>query len=266
MAENDNSNDIKSSLAKRITTLVLGGTITFGLLGIAMAIVALCSGGVDDAEKILQLMFSSLLPLLGTWIGTILAFYFSRENLLAANQTVGMLVDKITSDKKLQSIMAKDVMISIDKLKYIEYKSETNDGEINLKTQFLNYLDENNISRIILLDENRVAKYVLHRSIIEGFISEQIFKNADKGPMDNDSINSLISFKNMKENGNEKTKKILLGGIRFIKENGSLADAKLLMKNAPECNDVFITKSGLNTEPVLGWITDKTISENTVVE
>src|SRR5215813_14198228 len=34
-----------------------------------------------------QLIFTSILPLLGTWVGTVLAFYFTKESLEAASRT-----------------------------------------------------------------------------------------------------------------------------------------------------------------------------------
>lgn len=37
------------------------------------------------------------------------------------------------------------------------------------------------------------------------------------------------------------------------------------MDQNKSCQDVFITKNGNATEPVLGWITNVTISENSLV-
>jgi hypothetical protein len=250
----------QEKVAKSVTTIVLTGTCVFGALGIVLAIAAIKGdvGNIDKAKDILQILFSAILPLFGTWIGTILAYYFSKENLAAANQTVQHLVNSITSDKKLETIKAKDVMIPTDKLIYIEYKTGTDDTKINLKTDFLDFVKNKGIQRIILLDENKIVRYVLHRSTIQEFLTEQGFANPAVPT-------TGLTFADLKTNGNASIQAILKDGVKFIREDANLSDAKVLMKNFSSCNDVFITKTGLANEPVLGWITDKTIAENSIV-
>jgi hypothetical protein len=258
--------DVKETLAKRIASIVLWGTITFGILGIFLAIVALFREGVTSSKEILQILFSTILPLLGTWIGTVLAFYFSRENLIAANQTVQHLVNKLTSDKKLEAIKAKDIMIPLASLKYKQYPTGSDDAKINLKTDFLQFIKDNKISRVILLDEENHARYVLHKSTIESFLSNQYFEKL-KAAANGVSPQTIdLSFADLKKSDDQNIQAVLKNGVKFISENANLADAKLLMKSFSECNDVFITKTGSPNEPVLGWITDKTIAENSVVE
>jgi hypothetical protein len=273
----------QEKIAKRVSTIVLIGTCVLGVLGMAMAIINIANGDSDEAKEILQILFSAILPLFGTWIGTILASYYSKENLEAANKTVAHLVNSITSDKKLETTKAKDVMIPLAKLFYIEYKTGTDDKTLNLKTDFLNFLKEKGIQRVILLDENKIAKYVIHKSTIEGFIAEQYFNSqttatntpaqpADSPPGDEPTPPTnageeakALTFDDLKTKGDENIKAILKDGIKFIKEEANLSDAKVLIKNYVACNDVFITKNGSGNEPVLGWITDKTIAESSIV-
>jgi hypothetical protein len=328
----------QEKVAKTVTTIVLVGTCVLGALGMSIAIVAMCQKNFAGAKDILQILFSAILPLFGTWIGTILAYYFSRENLLAANQTVQHLVNKITSDDKLKTIKARDVMIPIDQLTFKPYPTGTDDSKINLKTDFLDFINSKKISRVLLLDENKNGKYVLHRSTIEGFIAEQYFNSpqdegtapqdggttppadegttppqdggttpprdegtaplqeggttppqeggttppADAGPTPSrdggptlpagaaasgstPSSPRALTFADMKLKGNASVQAILRDGVKYIGEDASLADAKLLIKSFSVCNDVFITKNGAANEQVLGWITDKTIAEHSIV-
>jgi hypothetical protein len=256
-------NPTQEKVATTVSWVVLTGTCLLGVLGMSIAIVAICKDKFDNAKEVLQILFATILPLFGTWIGTILAFYFSKENLAAANRTVEQLVNTITSDKKLASIKARDVMISIEKLTYKEYKTGTNDKTLNLKIDFLDFLNQKGISRIILLDEKKVAKYVLHRSIIESFIAEQYFTSQTATTS---TAPQALTFDDLKLKGNENVKAVLRDGVKFIKEDANLSDAKTLIQNYSACNDVFITKTGLETEPVLGWITDKTIAESSIVD
>lgn len=287
----------QEKVAKTVSTIVLIGTCVFGALGISIAIVAMCKNEFTNAKDILQILFSAILPLFGTWIGTILAYYFSKENLAAANQTVQHLVNSITSDKKLEAIKAKDVMIPLDKLFYQPYKTGADDKNINLKSYFLDFITSKNIQRVILLDETNCAKYVLHKSSIEGFIAEQYFSlptntppkaapadpaeeqttssegekpatnSAEPGSSDTGTFKAArdLTFADLKANGNASVQAILKDGIKFIKEDANLSDAKLLINNYIACNDVFVTKNGMPNDPILGWITNKTITENSIV-
>src|SRR5829696_2303043 len=63
------------------------GIVGASILGIVVvSIVAISTAGKTRAETS-RLVFSSVLPLPGTWVGTVLAFYFARENLAAATES-----------------------------------------------------------------------------------------------------------------------------------------------------------------------------------
>src|SRR4051794_9075198 len=97
---------IQEILGNRITKLVLWGTVAILVTGVFFAYEALTSTSSPDQIKlafsILQYVLGVLLPLWGTWIGTILAYYYSKDNFEVANKSVQQLVDKLTSDKKLE--------------------------------------------------------------------------------------------------------------------------------------------------------------------
>src|SRR5262249_1611345 len=66
------------------------------------------SGNTEESAKT---VLTSVLPLLGSWVGTILAFYFSKENFEAATRSVTELAKQITPQEKLQSTPVRDKMI-----------------------------------------------------------------------------------------------------------------------------------------------------------
>jgi hypothetical protein len=63
-------------IAKRVLTFAAGTIASISVLTLAGAAIA---GPRTFASKSLN-VFSVLLPLLGTWVGTVLAYYFSRQN------------------------------------------------------------------------------------------------------------------------------------------------------------------------------------------
>ncbi len=59
--------------------------------------------------------------------------------------------------------------------------------------------------------------------------------------------------------------KIFENSFVFVSQDATLADAKLKMEALKNCNDVFVTMTGQREEPLLGWVTDNTIAENSKV-
>ena len=245
-------------IGKGITKMVMWGTLLIGIVGIVFASFALRADGekVKTAFSIIQYVFGALLPLWGTWIGTVLAYYYSKDNFESANKSVQQLVDKITSDKKLQTIKAKDVMISADNLTALEMKTTETLAKFKLKEDCLDFVASKGIKRVIILDENKCAKYVIHRDLISFFIADYSMQgNAVTG----------LTLQDMYDKGNADIKNTMDNCIRFINENANLFDAKQLMGQVKTCQDVFITLTGLPTEKILGWITNVTIAENATV-
>lgn len=269
-----------------ITFFVLAGVILFIWMGFRIINIVVDHHDKPDLTenllKILQTLFTAILPLFGTWIGTVLAFYYTKENLQAANQSVRDLVEKVTSAKKLEAIKAKDVMIPVEKLKYKEFKTSDDASAIKLKDDLLDFLGREGIQRAILLDENKNARYALHRSIIERFITLEYFKsstaiseadnaNGDDAAGAEQPAEAVVAFPTVAtlddliKSEDDQIKGVVKEGIQFINIDATLAVAKSLMNNK-YCQDVFITKGGQSNEPVLGWITNKTIEENSIVD
>lgn len=257
-----------------ISGFVLFGTVAFIVMGfwIINIVVTHNPPGEDPTDKlikVLQTLFTAILPLFGTWIGTVLAFYYTKENLQAANESIRDLVDKVTSAKKLESIKAKDVMIPVEKLIYLEFNSTDDPAKFRLKEDFHDYVVREKIQRVILLNENKNARYVLHSSLIQRFITLQYFKRVANQPAEQGAENSepltAATFADMLQSEDEQIKGVIREGINFISLEATLAVAKSLMNNK-YCQDVFITKGGQSNEPVLGWITNKTIEDNSIVD
>jgi hypothetical protein len=48
----------------------------------------------------------------------------------------------------------------------------------------------------------------------------------------------------------------------FVKEIATLADSKTIMDSIDDCQDVFVTKDGDSSNPIIGWITNIIIEKN----
>jgi hypothetical protein len=251
-------NPIQEILGNRITRFVMWGTILILVVGIGFAITALFVKGenVKEAFSILQYVLGALLPLWGTWIGTILAYYYSKENFEAANKSVQQIVDKLTPEKKLQSLKSKDIMIPRSKLIYQVLKKSETLSKFKLKEDCLRFLEANKIKRVIILDEEDKAKYVIHRDLISFFIANSILSGTDV---------SGLTLQDMYDKGDAEIRHTLENSVKFLGIDSNLLDAKNIMDQQKGCMDIFITEKGTADEPVLGWITNVTIAENSIV-
>lgn len=119
-----------------------------------------------------------LLPLLGAWVGTVLACYFSRENYVAATENNAALLG-LTLEQRLQAIQAKSAMIPIAEAGVL--KTDKDDGNIKLKDDILDgVVGKSGRNRVPILGADGVVRYVLHRSMIDRFFGEHQVLGRDR--------------------------------------------------------------------------------------
>jgi len=141
------------------------------------------------------------------------------------------------------------------------------DDKIKL-SDLIAHLDTVKRDRLPIFKDNKKtgpANRVLHRSIIEKFITKQaLTAKLDAAKMANLTLADLMNDKELGP--------VVLGSFALVKSEASLADAKNAMDNASaalgskgNCYDVFVTNNGNADETVIGWITNDIINENAKV-
>jgi hypothetical protein len=237
-------------LARNLTLMCAVGIVCLSIIVIWKG----TSG--NEAQSVLN----SVLPLFGSWVGTVLAYYFSRQNFEAATHSVNEMAKQIT---KLHSVKVKDIMIRRadiheEKVKKMpDGKLNAVSGDTDLKlSSILHRLESFNkdFLRIPILDENDHPLYLIHRSNIDRFLASTAldYKDGDK-TIPNLDLNDLLNA--------PEIKKILDHGFTLVRLDADLAEAKDKMDSAKNCLDVLVTQNGREHEPVLGWITNAKIEE-----
>jgi hypothetical protein len=226
-----------------VSYIILGFGFTF--------IIAVTIQFIFDPTKVdaIQKMTTIFLPVIAAWVGTVIAFYFGKENFNVANDRIRELVDKVNPMEKLKKISIKDVMIPYDKI----IKYDLPDGADYKKVLLYDLLiicKDKKQSRIPVIKTNKVLATVIHRSIIDLIISKNTLNPDPKKDVKNFTIQDLID--------DEETK-IFIKTQLCVKEDANLLDAKSAYDNEPNAQDVFITSSGSITEPILGWVTQNEI-------
>jgi hypothetical protein len=192
-------------------------------------------------EQIAATVFNTLIPLFGTWVGTVLAFYFSSKNFADATDKTRDLVSQL-SDDRLRKIAIKDAWIPVGAIEAVTIgpgQTETNIpfGDIRSKLS-------SRVTRVPIWDQNKVVRYVIHESMIYKYLAEAAAQA-------NPTLQTFLNHDNMQA---------IVTKIGWIPLDSTLAVAKAKMESIPDCQDVFVTHLGQGTEPVLGWITNTEIA------
>ena len=217
------------------------------------------SGGVATVEKV----FSALVPLFGTWIGTVMAFYFGKDNYESAAKNTRELVGQL-GDERLKQILVKDAWIpvaSIDALTVEKGK----EGDFKVVSDIKKKLT-NKVTRVPVWDEGKAVRYVIHESMIYKFLADRHEDAAEKAaaapagePVPDVGALTLRDFLDCSLDG--VSMETIVSKIGWVAQGATLADAKAKMEGTPNCQDVFVTNTGAATEPVLGWITNADIAK-----
>ncbi|WP_437939730.1 CBS domain-containing protein [Sorangium sp. So ce341] len=235
---------------------------------LALAIYTLAVSEAGDRPDTAKFVFGAILPLLASWVGTVLAYYYSRENLTAATRSVTDLAQQITSTQRLASIpvtgkmLRRSAFVTLPPDKARPWSVATSQTLESVQM----YLAERDVQRLPLFDEQDRLVAVIHLSEITKFRASamtrapaaqasgaQLTQGATGAPAAAPSQPTLADLLD------DPRRRALFEGFAVIPITATLADAKAAMDALDKCEDVFVTSSGRRTDPVLGWVTDKDI-------
>src|SRR5262249_3880302 len=144
------------------------GVSAAGIIGLAF--IGLCSNCFEwERKDLFDKIFAALIPLFGTWVGTILTFYFTRENFDAANRNMQQMVKQLTPDERLKAIDVRTAMIPRNKM---VVQIVGNDSDTSVRFDALQGLLKPPVTRIPVLNADESARYVLHESMIYKYVAE----------------------------------------------------------------------------------------------
>jgi hypothetical protein len=218
-------------LAIGIVGISIAGIVVIS--GIAIAL----SGGTNRAETS-RLVFSSVLPLLGTWVGTVLAFYFARENLQATATTLAIAagVDTATPVAK---VMIPAAQISAYELGAGERAQDIKLADVRARFSSMSPPAR----RLPIFDALGAVLYVVHDATLTAY-----------AVLAGEPVTALT--KTLGDMLDVAEYEALISAIGFVPEKATLAEARSVMASVQNCNDVFVTASGKRDEPVIGWLTN----------
>jgi len=227
---------------------------------------------IDEEPEILfqfsRDLLYSILPLIGTWVGTVIAFYFSRDNFEAASKNVRDVLRDV-SQERLAKTKAQDVMIPLSQITTFEVDPEE-DSATSISETVIPFMNEHSISRLIIFDRSGRCRGVMHESIIYRFLSAAYQHAAPEvapPPISKFSFEDVLTGNFNAELSNEDVIKRTTG---FVDGSISLAEVKDLMDQITSdvgitCRDVMVTKGGVRGGAVAGWINEALIEKHSRV-
>ncbi len=263
MATNDSDSPSNAGLRAWIGTIL----VIFSIVAIVViaGIILNSAGRVstvaeENADSILEngkSLMSMLLPMFGTWVGTILAFYFTKENFETANKATLDVIrstSQILESKKVSAEMIHVGAIVALKIDAGKGLLDTKYSDISTAFASIRPGSSRKITRLPFFDAQMHCVAVLHSSvwmeICLGALSSGDFK-----PAPDTSLRELIKLA-----GGGNYEALVTTSIGFVALDTNLAAAKSEMDRTDQCQDVFVTASGKKGDPVLGWLTNIAIA------
>lgn len=246
----------RSRIGRHVTYFALTLTALLGATAILVAVLVKDSADLKERFTYVKDVLTIILPLIGTWVGTILAFYFSRENFAAAAQHTANLVRQLTPEQKLQSIAVTEVMLdmSASTTKTLSLKTPGDAATFKLKADIVDaLLEKNNRNRLPIVDATGKVLYVIHRSFIDKFLVQYA---AGAGvQLANATLQDLLADTNLKA---------VFQSFVVVGKEAKLIAVKQAMDGNPDCSDAFITEDGTKGSKAVGWITNVIVQEKSL--
>lgn len=218
----------------RLSWVILIGSLS--VITILAIIVIIQSDSKDTTMSI----FNMVLPVAASWVGTILAFYFGRQNFESANKQVREMIQQSSTEQR------KDIVVTTIMKPFADmtqYKLKVGETENDVTIKDMQKLLEGKVNRLPIVDINGIVQYMIHEASIDKYVAK----------MGNDSDTLDVFLVKAKELGFEFG---LNKAFVVVKESATLLEANAKMEEYPFARDVFVTRGGTPQEPYIGWISN----------
>lgn len=232
------SAEITNNRNRTILTLII---VSAGILLIALlAMIIILLAGDQEKLESAKWVFNAIIPLIASWIGTVIAFYFGRENFeSAARQAMSLTRDT------LDDIQVENIMINIKTIVYRKI-DPADDAKFSLNSIITLYKDIDK-DRIPIFSSTLNPRFVIEKSTMIEYL------NSNQGKPD-------LNLKDMIDANPNKFSFEANEGFIVVSRTNTVEEALNKMNSVKGCQDVFITDNGKETGEVIGWLTDTLIN------
>jgi hypothetical protein len=192
-------------------------------------------------------------PVFASWVGTVLAFYFGKDNFETAHREVRQTV-KYDSNipAKISSKPAIDIML--DRTKMVVYTivagGIAEDGTTieEIKKKFTN-----NVTRLPILNADGSVAYMIHESVFDRYLSNP----SSAGEYFAMTLDALIKAR---KDENPPIRFSHNHGFVTVGRDATVGQVKSRMDEHSFVQDVFVTTNGEAHSPMIGWISNTKVA------
>lgn len=221
----------------RLAPLVIGiGTAGILVIAIVVLCVLALSGLVKDTATYVG-MFSSVVPVFATWVGAVIAFYFSNESFRQAAESTGTLLGNDSAKERIDASSRMIPYEKITKLVVGEGAAAAAGGKTkaeDISMDAVRPLFGDTISRVIIFDGQKRPKLIIRKKLDE---------------MSGGSSKTVADYLTLNQNDADAR------NFRAIIATATVADARNVLQFFKTA-DLFVSDHGSLEEPAKGWVTD----------
>lgn len=235
------SRSSRRNIALTMIAIGAGGIILFSIVSVYFA----AQVSAKEAVDVIDQMFPALLGVFGTWVGTVLTFYFGQDNFQTASEESRQLAKELApastgnASRRLDEVMLSSTEIPkrqeqkvvLDEIKISEIDSQLSEGD----------------SRLFLLNKDGKMVYLVHRLVLDNYIRDA--KDIDTYVYASDTIGAMAKFDNGRF-GARMGDKIVV----FAAPETTVAEAKSMLRRKPTAWDIVVTEDGSAAGKVIGWV------------
>lgn len=238
----------KTRTVLAIAMVALGVALLIIVCGVALAV----SQGDATRVETTRLIFAAVLPLIGTWVGTVLAFYFTSDNLKAAaaaqqsvTESTLSLVRGLSPATPVTAIMIQVAGISPKEVVADDAAAQA----LKLDALYKSMKDAGR-ARVPVLDASGVPLYVIHEPDIDKYAARS--QGLQAGQLgDDQTVAQLVADAELKA---------AITAFAAVAPDADVGDARTKINTDPSIKDLFVTVGGTVTTKALGWITNSDLA------
>jgi hypothetical protein len=240
-ADDGDSNRNRSQIARWVVT---AGTIGIFATAITIIIAIAINRGLDWEDRALSI-FTSILPVFSTWVGTVLAFYFTNESFRqAAEASQGMSTNRAT-----EILSRPGITVPFDRILRHELdpasisangNSATAAAEAVKLQEIRDLLGTAGPRSVVIFDDKRIPVYVIRRGSVPEIVVED------------DTVKDYLDT---------GANRVSATNFAVTAANSTIASARRLLESR-RVTDLFVTQNGGGDEPTIGWVPDENLARS----
>lgn len=243
--------DDRALIGRRVVYVALTAVC---VLAVYAMFAAVTDAKIDSAARLAHIkdVLGLALTLFGTWVGTVLAFYFSRENYAEAAKHSAALLRQLSPEQQLERIAVADVMIDLTAVDTLTLTLPDAQAAAGLKLVadiVQARFQQHTRNRLPVLDSQGRVLLCIHRSFVDKFLAARAAAGTDVNTL---SLADLLA---------DAALKASFEAFATVGPKARLLAAKQAMDGNPGCADVFVTQDGSRTGKAIGWVTDVIVLE-----